>query len=388
MASYLNDLGIVCALGTGKAHVLEEMYGEATPLDCSEQFGFEEGCYLGGVRHVAACIPTALAAYDTRSNRLLFTALQELAPAIETARQGIDPVRIGVVVGTSTSGILESEAAVAAFARNEAVDPHYHYRQQMIGNGAEFISACLGIEGPALTVSTACSSSGNAIVTAARLLATKRCDLVIAGGVDSLCQMTIQGFSSLEAVSRGLCNPFGESRDGINLGEAAALFLISRQPGPIRIMGYGASSDAHHISAPHPEGAGARAAIGDALGMAGLDAAAIDYINLHGTGTVLNDAVEAQLVHRLFGDRTPCSSTKFLTGHTLGAAAAVELGLCWLSMVNGHAAPPHRWLGPYDPELPSILLADASCESPRTCMSNTFAFGGNNVSLVISRVGA
>lgn len=216
--------------------------------------------------------------------------------------------------------------------------------------------------------------------------------MVIAGGVDSLAAMTLNGFDALESMSDGLCNPFGRDRDGINIGEGAAIFVMSKTPAAISLAGCGETSDAHHISAPHPDGAGAIAAMAKALQDADVAASDIDYINLHGTATEQNDRMEAKAVFSVFGSEAPCSSTKRLTGHTLGAAGAIEAGLCWLALTEQTALPPHRWDGNGDTELQPIQLTNGSlqqCENvqqpPRLALSNSFAFGGNNISLIFER---
>ena len=217
------------------------------------------------------------------------------------------------------------------------------------------------------------------------------CDAVLVGGADSLSRLTVRGFQSLESISKGISNPLSVNRDGINIGEGACLTLMTHQPSAIALLGAGASSDAYHISAPDPEGRGARDAMARALSDAAIAPEQIDYINLHGTGTPLNDSMECRAIAALFGTSTPCSSTKPLIGHTLGAAGALELGLCWLAMSelnsNGYL-PPHRWDEQPDPDLAplEIVAVGSPCGTrPRICLSNSFAFGGNNASLVIGR---
>jgi 3-oxoacyl-[acyl-carrier-protein] synthase-1 len=217
------------------------------------------------------------------------------------------------------------------------------------------------------------------------------CDAVIAGGADSLSRLTVRGFQSLESISRGISNPLSINRDGINIGEGACLMLVSKEPSAIGLLGAGASSDAHHISAPDPEGRGARDAMLRALADAAVAADAVDYINLHGTGTPLNDSMESRAVTEVFGSAVPCSSTKPLTGHTLGAAGAIELGFCWLMLSDANTAwalPPHCWDGQVDPELRQLEIVGQGHRAttrPKVCLSNSFAFGGNNASLLIGR---
>ena len=297
--------------------------------------------------------------------------------------------RIGVVLGTSTSGIEASERAVAHRLSQGAFPPEFHYRQQEIGRLAPFLAEVLGLTGPALTVSTACTSSGKALVTARNLLRLGLCDAVITGGSDSLCKLTLNGFASLESVTATLCNPLSRNRCGINVGEAAVLFLLRREPAEVALLGAGASSDAHHISSPEPSGRGAEAAMRAALAEAGLGPGGIGYLNLHATATPKNDEMESLATARVFPDGVPCSGTKPLTGHTLGASAAAELAFGWLTLHPRwnpeRQLPPHRWDGEADPALPALrLTTEASrLDGPQVCMSNAFAFGGNNLSLIL-----
>jgi len=231
-----------------------------------------------------------------------------------------------------------------------------------------------------------------ALASAQRLIATGLCDAAVVGGADTLCKMTIQGFDSLEALAPDYCNPFSRNRDGINIGEGAAVFLMSREPSPVALLGSGESSDAYHVSAPDPEGTGAALAMCRALEHAGLAPEAIGYINLHGTATPLNDAMEGCAVAKIFGGETPCSSTKAMTGNMLGAAGAVEAAFLWLTLEPQFATglvPPHLWDGAADPAIPSVNLAPAGCRialSDRCAvLSNSFAFGGSNASVILGR---
>jgi 3-oxoacyl-[acyl-carrier-protein] synthase-1 len=260
-----------------------------------------------------------------------------------------------------------------------------------MGACAQFVADLLEVSGPVYGISTACSSGAKALATARRLLRADLCDAVVAGGVDTLCHLTVMGFSSLEAVSESPCNPFSQNRDGINIGEGAALFLVSLESGGVCLSGVGENSDAHHISAPEPSGASAARCMNAALDDAGIAAAAVDYVNLHGTATLLNDQMEALAMAQVFGPDTPCSSTKPFTGHTLGAAGAIEAGICWLSLVGDGDGwlPIHLWDGIRDPGLPALNLVSGQAGNgslPRRVLSNSFAFGGNNIALVLERV--
>ena len=294
------------------------------------------------------------------------------------------------MLGTSTSGIDEASRGIAHYVQNQQFPSDYDYQQQELGAPATFLADWLNISGPAYVISTACTSSARALMSARRLLEMNLCDVVVCGGVDSLCKLTLNGFSALEAVSDEPCNPFSVNRKGINIGEAAVLFVMSRQPASthsIALLGAGASSDAHHISAPEPNGRGAIQAMHKALQQADIQASQIGYLNLHGTATQHNDAMESHAVTHVFPQGVPCSSTKPMTGHTLGAAGALEAAFCWLSLTHGNALAPHVWDGQADPVLPAlnwVTLGQALALTPQRClMSNSFAFGGNNVSLII-----
>ena len=224
------------------------------------------------------------------------------------------------------------------------------------------------------------------------MLAADLADVVITGGVDALNRFTLAGFSALECVSSGPCNPLSVNRDGINIGEGAALFMMSREPSEIWLTGWGESSDAYHFSSPDPAGRGALLAMQAALAMARIEPRDIDYINLHGTATVQNDAMESQAVSALFGADVPCSSTKPLTGHALGAAGAIEAAICMEVLRGGEGSlPPHWWDGESDPALPRLELVAPGMQcarSPRRVLSNSFAFGGSNTALVLERADA
>ena len=326
-----------------------------------------------------------------RNNALLELALAPIRPAVErlVARHGAS--RVAVVLGTSTSGVGESEAAHRAFLAEGRWPDSFHYTQQEMGMPARFVASRLGLTGPAHVISTACSSSAKALASAARLIHAGLADAVVAGGADSLCEFTVAGFSALGSVSATRCQPFSRNRCGINIGEGAALFVLSRDEGPVRLSGWGESSDAHHMSAPEPEGQGPERAIRAALQRAGLEPGDIDYVNLHGTATPQNDAMEARMMSRVFGAGTPCSSTKALTGHTLGAAGAIEAGIAWITLARnpGRHLPPHWWDGAVDPELPAIHLVapgTRALHSPRRVLSQSFAFGGSNAALVLEAV--
>jgi 3-oxoacyl-[acyl-carrier-protein] synthase-1 len=389
--AYLHDVGIVCALGCDKPNVLHGWLEGRNPqpqtLSCGEVF-----IPAMAVQADLPLIPHRLSRYDCRNNRLLLAALGQIETVAARAVARYGAHRIGIVLGTSTSGIAEGERAVAEWVETAIFPEAYHYSRQELGGAAEFLADYLRITGPAYTLSTTCSSSANALLSARRLLRLGVCDAVLVGGSDSLCRTTLQGFSALAAGSRTRCLPFSANRDGTVLGEGAALFLMSREPAPFLLSGGGASADAYHISAPRPDGSGALAAMQAALSDAGLSPGQIDYLNLHGTATVQNDAMEALAVHALFGATTPCSSSKQATGHCLGAAGAIEAALCWLllsELNTERRLPAHRWDGQADPALPSLnfVAPGHRCSQPlQYCLSNSFSFGGNNVSLLLGKM--
>jgi len=389
---YLNALGVVNALGRGCEAVLANLLrGEAPGMQPRTGWIPERAVHVGTVREELPVWPEHLAAFHSRNNRLLAAAAEEIAAPLAAARERFGADRIGVVLGSSTSGIAEGEAAIAAHEKTGEVPPAYDYRQQEIASPSEGLARLLGLDGVAYTISTACSSSAKAFGAARNLIEMGQCDAVVVGGADSLCRLTLNGFAALESVAAGPCRPFSSERDGINIGEGAALFLMTREPGPIRLVGVGESCDAHHISAPEPDGLGAEAAMRAALDEGGVDPDAVAYLNLHGTATPKNDEMESAAVARVLGPAIPCSSTKSLTGHTLGPAGAIEVALCWLLLSeynNGNVLPAHIFNGPRDDSLPRIGLLEEPgrlpTDGPRYCLSNSFAFGGNNCSVLIA----
>ncbi len=390
---YLNELGVVCALGAGRQAVAEALFHpQVGGADVDAELLPRRALVLGQVRAPLPSLAAYPQALQGRNNALLLAALEQIAPALRAAvaRYGAD--RVAVVVGTSTSGIGESEGALAAFQQTGQWPAGFDYAQQEMGTPARFVREWLGSSGPAWTLSTACSSSAKALMSAARLLRSGVVDAVVAGGADSLCRFTVEGFSALESVSAQRCNPFSRNRCGINIGEGAGLFLMSREPGPVQLAGWGETSDAHHMSAPDPSGEGARLAMQQALQRAGWSGSEVDYVNLHGTATRHNDAMEALAVSQAVGSQVPCSSTKPLTGHTLGASGVIEAALCWLAIADNpeQQLPPHWWDGQAEESLPPLALASPGARAARPLqrvLSNSFAFGGSNAVLALQRSG-
>ena len=389
---YLNQAGVICSLGSNIAEVEQRLFhGDPSLLTVTDRYSPGRALPLGMV--TAELAPVALAAEDSRNNRLLAAAVTPLLPTIERLKTRFGRDRIGIVIGTSTSGIAEGEAALDVSGDRPLLAADYRYTTQEFSAPSRCLSRWLDLGGPCFILSSACTSGGKALAAAARLLKLGVCDAVLAGGVDSLCGMTLGGFSALTVTAATPCNPFSANRCGTNIGEGAAVFVMTREPGDsetasVRLAGWGETSDAHHISSPEPEGRGAAAAMRQALAMARLQPEHIDYLNLHGTATVHNDLMEARAVRQVLDHAVPCSSTKPLTGHTLAAAGAVEALLCWLLLQRDDGLlPPHHWDGAVDSELPELTgLARARLDHPpQTVMSNSFAFGGNNLSLILTR---
>jgi 3-oxoacyl-[acyl-carrier-protein] synthase-1 len=384
MSAYLNALGVICALGRGQAAVSRSLFaGDCSGMRAESGWVPERTLPVGSVHGELATIPTELGQQSSRNNQLLLEAALQIEGEIRQAIHRYGASRVGVVLGTSTSGIDEASRGIAQYLRDQHFPSDYDYQQQELSAPANFLADWLQLSGPAYVISTACTSSARALMSAQRLLDLGVCDAVLCGGVDSLCKLTLNGFGALEAVSNERCNPFSLNRNGINIGEAAVLFLMTKTPAAIALLGSGASCDAHHISAPEPTGKGALQAMRKALASAKVQPGQIGYLNLHGTATQHNDAMESLAVASLFPDGVACSSTKPMSGHTLGAAGALEAAFCWLSLAHGRV-PPHVWDGQADPALPALQWAQAgdTLEKPRL-MSNSFAFGGNNVSLII-----
>jgi 3-oxoacyl-[acyl-carrier-protein] synthase I len=393
MRLYLNDLGILSAAGNNGGEMLHRLQaGDRSGLVKTDEYSNGQSFYLGAVQAELPEIGEGYSVYACRNNQLLLAALSQIKATVDRMikKYGVD--RVGVVIGTSTSGARSTELALAEVVRGRPKPQKFHYKQQQFAGGADFLAHILGLRGPAYAISTACSSSGRAFASARRMIALGLCDAVIVGGADSLCRFTVCGFEALESLSSGLCKPFGLHRDGINLAEGVALFVLSKDEGPVLLQGIGASSDAYHFSAPDPTGSAVIAAMEMALADAQMRSDQIDYINLHGTATPLNDAMESKAIARVFGDTVDVSSTKGMTGHALGAAAALELGICWLLLTQRDEQGlliPNVNDDDLDATLPALNFVKLDQKLGRRikqCQSNSFAFGGNNISIIISQV--
>lgn len=388
---YLNHLGMLNALGTEPGEILANALAGKNRLNPAPEFSPADPLLAGRITEELPEMPEGFPQYACRNSRLLYAALSQVREPLDDLFASTPAERIGVVLGSSTSGVHEGTEALTEAGRDGAFPVDFDLRKQEMGSVAAFCAQLLGAKGPAYTISTACSSSGKAIMAAARLIRSGTCDAVITGGCDTLGKLTLYGFSALEAISPGRTNPMSVNRDGINIGEGAAVFIMSRKPSRVAYLGGGECSDAYHISAPEPEGTGAEQSMRAALQDAQLEPGNISYINLHGTGTPHNDVMEAKAVSRIFPGSTPCSSTKPLTGHTLGAAGAVEAGLCWLCLDRDEGPVPllpHCWDNQPDPEIPALKLVGPgdTASDARVCMlSNSFAFGGSNCTLILGQ---
>ena len=376
------------AVGVGKEALIAALEQSKSGLRANDFGASPLATWIGRVDGLEEIrLPDDLAGWDCRNNRLAWLGLQAdgFLEAVAAARERYGPARIALVLGTSTSSIGETELAYTQLAADGGFSadqqrPMVHTPHSL----AMFVQKALGLEGPAETISTACSSSAKVFASAERLIRLGLVDAAVVGGVDTLCGSVLFGFNSLELVSPEPCRPFDAARNGISLGEAAGFALLERGAGSLELLGYGEASDAHHMSTPHPEGLGAERALDDALARAGLATDAIDYINMHGTASMKNDEVEGALVARRFPSTTHASSTKGFTGHTLGAAGIVEAVISLLAIERGLM-----------PGTVNTTVLDADCGPQiklqpvrgdvRYALSNSFGFGGNNCSLVFGK---
>ena len=394
---YLSKPGVVCAAGSS----VDELRRVCI---AGNQSGIKKVRSLSGKeffvgRADESVLHKTAARFDMRSIRLADAALVQIEREIFAALSAYGPSRVAVCVGSCDNGTELSLPAHAAFIADGAFPAGYTLEMQGADYAATYVSEKYGITGASLAFSTACSSSAGAIIKAAELLRGGPADAVIAGGVDVASDTVLLGFDSLEAVSPGITNPLSANRCGITLGEGAAFFVMTRDASkteaPVRLFGWGESADAYHMTSPDPAGAGAACAMKAALVSAGLMPEQIDYINLHGTGTKFNDAMESKAVAEVFaGSAVSVGSTKPLTGHTLGAAGALEAAICYTALVQNAeknegdiVLPKHVWDGERDAELPLLNIAGAAGAKQsgrvKICMSNSFAFGGANASLVL-----
>lgn len=384
----VSDFTVVSALGHGRAATLSALQQGRTGLKKQSFETATIATWLGVVEGADEVqLPAHLGDHDCRNNRLAELGLRAdgFGERVRAAAARYGAGRVGVFLGTSTSGILQTEIAYRhRDPASGALPASLHYgTTHNTYSVARYVREALDLQGPAYVVSTACSSSAKVFAAAERMIRAGLVDAAVVGGVDSLCMTTLYGFKSLELVSADICRPFDANRDGLSLGEAAAFALVEKDcAAPAAwLLGAGESSDGHHMSSPHPEGAGAAAAMRGALEQAGLQPTDVDYLNLHGTATPGNDAAEDKAVFSVFGAALPCSSTKGYTGHTLGAAGGVEAAVAILALQHGFMPAGLNVLNP-DPALQSQYLREARERRLRVVASNSFGFGGSNASLL------
>ncbi|HYQ59400.1 MAG TPA: beta-ketoacyl-[acyl-carrier-protein] synthase family protein, partial [Desulfatiglandales bacterium] len=385
----LSHYTVVNSLGRGVNHTLTELREGRSGLRKCDFMDVALDTYIGRVAEIEDYpVIDRLKDFDCRNNRLAMMGLvaDGFEEAVKTACMRYGPHRIAVVLGTSTSGILETELAYRYHDTEGKLPENFSYRTTHENYSvADFVRRYLDLHGPALVISTACSSSAKVFASASRLIESGLCDAAVVGGVDSLCLTTLYGFSSLEIVSNSPCRPSDAERSGISIGEAAGFAILEKQTGQnksVCLLGYGESSDAYHMSSPHPEGAGAKLAMSRALNRSGLEPSQIDYINLHGTATRANDSAEDLAVSSIFGNRTPCSSTKGWTGHTLGAAGITEAIIACLCIREG-LLPASLNTTTVDPSFSINVLLENHYQPVKRVLSNSFGFGGNNASLIL-----
>ncbi len=393
---WLSHFTATSSIGRGLDQTLDALRQRRSGLAPCAFDTVDMATFIGEVAGVDAVqLPADLADFDCRNNRLALLGLTQdgFAEAVRAVSARYGAQRVGVFLGTSTSGILQTELA---YRRRDpasgGLPADFIYRTTHNSfSVADFTRQYFGLTGPAAVVSSACSSSAKVFSSARRMIEVGLIDAAVVGGVDSLCLTTLYGFNSLGLMSDQACRPFDAQRNGLSIGEAAAFALLERAPehmdtDAVLLLGVGESSDAYHMSSPHPDGLGARMAMQEALKMAGLQPTDIDYINLHGTATPSNDAAEGKAVAALFGSHTPCSSTKGATGHTLGAAGSVEAVLCALALQHG-LLPAGLNTRQLDPTLDIDYLLENREQPVAHVLSNSFGFGGTNCSLIFGRAG-
>ena len=388
----LTATSAISAMGHGKTAMLAALLAGRGGLRPND---FDDGgadCVTGSPGWIGRVdgierhrLPASLAAYDCRNNRLADMALRtdgfDAAIARAIARHGTD--RIAVVLGTSTSGVLASEEAYAARLPDGALPNSFNYAlTHDMFSVAHYVRAALNLRGPALVISSACASAAKAFIEAQHLIRAGLCDAAVVGGIDTLCRLTLRGFAALGLISPDPCRPCDAARAGISIGEAGGFALLEPGNGPLLLMGAGASSDGYHMSSPHPDGAGAVAAMRGALSAAGVQPGAVDYVSLHGTGTKANDSMEDIAVTAVFGPGQPCASTKGWTGHTLGACGMIGAVVAELAIEHA-ILPGCLGVAQVDPAFQARVLTATERRPVHRMMVNAFGFGGINCSLLL-----
>lgn len=398
---FLTKPALLSALGEGlEYHLSILLNNQSSPLKLSNKVFSEHNIegklgVFGEIDFTLREFPTNLdSIHHSRNNQVLWHALKQIETDIDSVIAKFGKQRIAVVIGTSTTGVDENmEVFKQGAIHNNWSEIAFNQQQQFFSAPADFIAAVYGLNGLTYGISTACTSGARVLISAARLLKSGLCDAVICGGVDTLSPLTIRGFDSLSVLSAVQTNPFSKNRQGINIGEGAAVFVMTKEAldqDHIQLLGYGSSSDAYHMSSPHPEGEGAIQAFQNALESAQLSTSQIGWINLHGTGTLHNDQMESLAVNAVFGLNTPCTTTKPYTGHTLGAAGAIEAAILWGMISRTYnpqgKLPAQLWDHHYDDSLPQLAFTHEKSIwniTPRIGVSSSFAFGGNNSVLVL-----
>ena len=385
---YINDLTSVSSLGTNELTIVDSLsHTDRCYLTYRDDLLNEhKGSYFGQIK---AKLPRLDEYHEhkSRNSAVLAFLTDSIKDSINELKQKYSKDRIAIILGTSTSGLDETENELKKFMQTGVPSRDFYYRSQEFGDPSMFLADYLEIDGPAYTISTACSSSARALICGKRMLESGLVDAVIAGGADTLCKVPINGFNSMGVLSQERCLPFNKNRAGINIGEGGGLMILSKEKASLELLGVGESSDAYHVSSPDPSGAGAISAMEMALNDASLTTDDIGYVNLHGTATKLNDAMESKAMASLFKGKVPCSSTKYMTGHTLGAAGIVEAAiLCYLLKHDLDLPVQDFSHDEIDNTLDECgLIKEKIKAKKKVMMSNSFAFGGNNASIIIAK---
>lgn len=385
---YINDLTSVSSLGTNELTIVDSLsHTDRCYLTYRDDLLNEhKGSYFGQIK---AKLPRLDEYHEhkSRNSAVLAFLTDSIKDSINELKQKYSKDRIAIILGTSTSGLDETENELKKFMQSGVPSRDFYYKSQEFGDPSMFLADYLEIDGPAYTISTACSSSARALICGKRMLESGLVDAVIAGGADTLCKVPINGFNSMGVLSQERCLPFNKNRAGINIGEGGGLMILSKEKASLELLGVGESSDAYHVSSPDPSGAGAISAMEMALNDASLTTDDIGYVNLHGTATKLNDAMESKAMASLFKGKVPCSSTKYMTGHTLGAAGIVEAAiLCYLLKHDLDLPVQDFSHDEIDDTLDECgLIKEKIKAKKKVMMSNSFAFGGNNASIIIAK---
>lgn len=385
---YINDLTSVSSLGTNELTIVDSLsHTDRCYLTYRDDLLNEhKGSYFGQIK---AKLPRLDEYHEhkSRNSAVLAFLTDSIKDSINELKQKYSKDRIAIILGTSTSGLDETENELKKFMQTGVPSRDFYYKSQEFGDPSMFLADYLEIDGPSYTISTACSSSARALICGKRMLESGLVDAVIAGGADTLCKVPINGFNSMGVLSQERCLPFNKNRAGINIGEGGGLMILSKEKASLELLGVGESSDAYHVSSPDPSGAGAISAMEMALNDASLTTDDIGYVNLHGTATKLNDAMESKAMASLFKGKVPCSSTKYMTGHTLGAAGIVEAAiLCYLLKHDLDLPVQDFSHDEIDDTLDECgLIKEKIKAKKKVMMSNSFAFGGNNASIIIAK---